>query len=587
MHVTFQDVYYIVKNQANKREKISILHGVSGYFNPGEMAAVMGPSGSGKSTLLDLLAGRKTVGEQKGDILFSGVQPTRAFLRRYTGYVEQFDTLLPELTVREMLLYTAELKCEMSEPLSKKRARVDQLLEVLALQGCAGTLIGDTLARGISGGQAKRTNIGIALITHPRVLFLDEPTSGLDSYTAHEVMSVVRGLCKRGITICATIHCPPPHTFTLFDRSLIMQRGRTAYFGLNGQPAIDYFYNHFDKIRKKGENENLAEWIVDITTDADRQGSDKFTATYRDSQQKRQTDVEVAALVEAEGNKASKATLKALATRSGTGTPMWLGLWVMLKYRTANNYRSWLYLFGRLFDKTCFTFLTATFYLWVGANNTAENEPNIAGLLFMWVILPAYGAGPYLPAIVMERPVYVREMSDGLYSPLTYLMYKMIEELFMAFLMSIAFSLPVYYLCKLQGSFFIVWLVWLVSLADGIAFAYATAAVSPNMDIANAVLLTYPTALLFAAGFLLRWVDIPKYWIWFGYINWLWYGWGAAMINQYKGSDLKIYNNVGVLEYYSLNGLSEWAFLAYSALTFVFFFFVAYLALLFVKHQKR
>lgn len=63
----------------------------------------------------------------------------------------------------------------------------------------------------------------------------------------------------------------------------------------------------------------------------------------------------------------------------------------------------------------------------------------------------------------------------------------------------------------------------------------------------------------------------------FGYINWLWYGWGAAMINQYKGSDLKIYNNVGVLEYYSLNGLSEWAFLAYSALTFVFFFFVAYL----------
>ena len=49
------------------------------------------------------------------------------------------------------------------------------------------------------------------------------------------------------------------------------------------------------------------------------------------------------------------------------------------------------------------------------------------------------------------------------------------------------------------------------------------------------------------------------------------------MINQYKDNDLKIYNNVGVLEYYSLNGISEWAFLAYSALTFVFFFFVAYL----------
>lgn len=52
------------------------------------------------------------------------------------------------------------------------------------------------------------------------------------------------------------------------------------------------------------------------------------------------------------------------------------------------------------------------------------------------------------------------------------------------------------------------------------AFAYATAALSPTLDIANAVLLTLPTALLFAAGYVLRWRDIPRYWIWFGYINW-------------------------------------------------------------------
>lgn len=58
-HAMHQDVYYIVKNQANKREKISILHGVSGYFNPGEMAAVMGPSGSGETTPHGVLMSRK------------------------------------------------------------------------------------------------------------------------------------------------------------------------------------------------------------------------------------------------------------------------------------------------------------------------------------------------------------------------------------------------------------------------------------------------------------------------------------------------------------------------------------------------
>ena len=76
--------------------------------------------------------------------------------------------------------------------------------------------------------------------------------------------------------------------------------------------------------------------------------------------------------------------LQALSTKRGTSTPMWLGLWVMLKYRTKNNYCSGLYLFGRLFDKAVFTFLTATFYLWVGKNNTAANVPNLGGLLFLW-----------------------------------------------------------------------------------------------------------------------------------------------------------------------------------------------------------
>ena len=74
-------------------------------------------------------------------------------------------------------------------------------------------------------------NIGIALITDPRVLFLDEPTSGLDSYTANEVMTVVKGLVADGTTICATIHSPTPLTFSLFDRVILLVRGELVFFG--------------------------------------------------------------------------------------------------------------------------------------------------------------------------------------------------------------------------------------------------------------------------------------------------------------------------------------------------------------------
>ena len=82
-----------------------------------------------------------------------------------------------------MLMYTACLKRSVHESRQSKQAAVDALLDKLGLSSCRAVRIGDPMSKGISGGQAKRTNIGIALITNPRVLFLDEPTSGLDSYT--------------------------------------------------------------------------------------------------------------------------------------------------------------------------------------------------------------------------------------------------------------------------------------------------------------------------------------------------------------------------------------------------------------------
>lgn len=77
-------------------------------------------------------------------------------------------------------------------------------------------------------------NIGIALVSTPRVLFLDEPTSGLDSRTANEVMTVVKNLTKDGTTVCATIHTPTPYIYELFDMVMMLMRGETVYFGARG-----------------------------------------------------------------------------------------------------------------------------------------------------------------------------------------------------------------------------------------------------------------------------------------------------------------------------------------------------------------
>ena len=77
---------------------------------------------------------------------------------------------------------------------------------MLGLNVCINSLVGDSLHRGISGGQLKRLSIGVEIMNMPSLIFLDEPTSGLDSVISHEVMSFVHKLACQNRTVVATIH---------------------------------------------------------------------------------------------------------------------------------------------------------------------------------------------------------------------------------------------------------------------------------------------------------------------------------------------------------------------------------------------
>ena len=86
------------------------------------------------------------------------------------------------MTVRECLEFSAKLK--LPGTIDEKIQKVNQIIEDLKLQKCQDTFIGGYLIKGVSGGERKRTSIGVELITNPSLIFLDEPTTGLDSFTA-------------------------------------------------------------------------------------------------------------------------------------------------------------------------------------------------------------------------------------------------------------------------------------------------------------------------------------------------------------------------------------------------------------------
>ncbi|KAI7843801.1 hypothetical protein COHA_002699 [Chlorella ohadii] len=573
--VVFRQVTYEVRaGRGRARRWQPLLHDVSGYVAPQELTALMGPSGSGKSTLLDLLAGRKTAGRlaEGSSIRFNGRRPTSAMLRREVGYVEQTESLLPLFTPSEMLLYTSELKHPHTMPRKDKLQVVEALVDKLRLRDCADTTIGSSLARGISGGEAKRVSVGLTMITCPAVLLCDEPTSGLDSWNQHAVVEALRDLARGGIAVASSIHAPSPDTFALFDRVLILQRGRAVYFGDNGEACSRYFAEQFPALRPMRPWEGIADYVIDVTSSKQlgERAASEFADAYAASELCRSNEAEMEALLAAapqrdgNGHKHSRArSLLQLGGPPGTITPWWYGLWVLFRFRSVRGYSRPSWLLPRALSPLIPVFLLATVYWGLGNNIDVAHVTSIAGVLFMWTTSAAYG-------------------SMGL------MLYKLCEEFAVSLTVSVPYAIAVFYIVKLQGSLALFWLVDVVTTAVATVLALLVGALAPNQAVAGMALPMYTTSLLYFSGFLITWGNIPPYWIWYSVIAYLRYAWGALMVNQFEGDrNIPAYGGVPVLQYYDLEHVNKWAWLGWEALFFAAFVAAAWAALSLVRHQRR
>ena len=101
----------------------------------------------------------------------------------------QDDILFQSFTPREALTFAARLKLGGSTIFQNNR--VEELLEELGMTSVADTMIGSVMQKTLSGGERKRTSIGVELITNPSIILLDEPTSGLDSFKALQIVKLL------------------------------------------------------------------------------------------------------------------------------------------------------------------------------------------------------------------------------------------------------------------------------------------------------------------------------------------------------------------------------------------------------------
>ncbi|XP_068127210.1 broad substrate specificity ATP-binding cassette transporter ABCG2-like isoform X1 [Hyperolius riggenbachi] len=241
--LTFHNINYRVKMKSGlicKRKVVErqILSEVNGIMGPG-LNAILGPTGSGKSSLLDVLAARKDPHGLSGEVLIDG-KPQPPNFKCLSGYVVQDDVVMGTLTVRENLQFSAALRLPKTLRQREKDERIDQIIKELGLTKVADAKVGTVFIRGVSGGERKRTNIGMELITDPGVLFLDEPTTGLDASTANAVLLLLKRMARQGRTIIFSIHQPRYSIFRLFDSLTLLAGGKLLYHGPSAY-ALDYF----------------------------------------------------------------------------------------------------------------------------------------------------------------------------------------------------------------------------------------------------------------------------------------------------------------------------------------------------------
>lgn len=228
-YLVWEDLTVVLPNFGQGPTK-KLLHGLTGFAEPGRIMAIMGPSGSGKSTLLDALAGRLSRNIfMTGNILLNGKKQRLDY--GGVAYVTQEDVLLGTLTVRETISFSANLRLPNNMSKEKVKQIVEATIMGMGLQDCADRQIGNWQLRGISGGEKKRLSIALEILIRPRLLFLDEPTSGLDSASAFFVIQSIKNLARDGRTVVSSVHQPSSEVFALFDDLFLLSGGETVYFG--------------------------------------------------------------------------------------------------------------------------------------------------------------------------------------------------------------------------------------------------------------------------------------------------------------------------------------------------------------------
>ncbi|KAH8904633.1 pleiotropic drug resistance protein [Coniochaeta sp. PMI_546] len=513
----------------------TLIHSVSASLRPGTLTAILGGSGSGKTTLLNTISERMTSSPrlaQSGTTLFNG-QPSVHTVRH--AYVMQQDVLLPTLTVRETLQYSADLRLPASTSPADRARVVDEVILELGLKECASTRIGNSQHRGCSGGEKRRVSIGVQMLSNPSVLFLDEPTTGLDASSAFQLVRTLKGLALKGRTVVVTIHQPRSEIWDLFDGLVVLAKGSPVYSG-SVRECLPWFA---DVGFELPSFVNPAEFVIDVAA------VDNRTPELEEESAARVRRLKEAWAMEAEKvfGPAEQVVEGGRTRRSHgvikTTTPFLRQLRVLTDRSFKVTYRDPMGMAAALMEAILMGLVNG--YIFYNLSRDQAGIRSREGALYTAAALQGYLFLVFeVYRLTIDIPTFDREHSEGCADPLPFLLSRRLSRLFTEdFPVPFLFSVIFYFMAGFDrdpSKFFVFFSIVLINQYIAVTCAMTCVATSRNFPGASLISNLVYTLQSVACGYFIQSNTIPVYVRWLKYVAYCYYAVGALFANEFQDS---------------------------------------------------
>uniref|UniRef100_A0A8C8RL27 ATP-binding cassette sub-family G member 8 n=1 Tax=Pelusios castaneus TaxID=367368 RepID=A0A8C8RL27_9SAUR len=538
---------------------VSAIQNLNFKVHSGQMLAIIGSSACGKPSLLDVITCRDHGGKvTSGQILINGKPTTHQLVKKCIAHVRQDDRLLPNLTVKETLLFVAKLRLPKTFSDSQREKRVEDVIAELRLRQCANTRVGNQYIRGVSGGERRRVSIGVQLLWNPGILIFDEPTSGLDSFTAHNLVITLSRLARGNRLVLLSVHQPRSDIFQLFDLVLLMTSGTTIYSGI-ARDMVQYFTEMGYPCPKYS---NPADFYVDLTS-IDRRNKEKELESekrarslatlfwekvkdFDDFLWKSNAEDCVMSVCSEQSSLLTSEEVINMHSYSTDQLPGGLKQFtLLLRRQVSNDFRDLSMLLIHGSEALLMSLLIG--FLYYGHEKSKLSIQDTIALLFMIdALIPFTVLLDVIAKCHSERAMLYHDLEDGMYSVSSYFFAKILGELPEHCAFVIIYGIPIYWLANLNPepehfllNFLAVWLV--VFCARAMALWMAT--LLPTLQLSAFFANVLYTVFFLSGGFMISLENLWTVPFWISKVSFV--RWSFEGLMQIQFTDLTYQMTLG------------------------------------------